>query len=198
VLPLQQPLGHDVASHTHCPPPLQPCPDAHAAQAAPPLPHELLDSLLSDSQLPPLQQPGHDIPPQEHAPPAQACPEAQALHAAPPTPQSAEPCMDWGTQVLPLQQPVGHDDASQTHLPVVESHSCPATHAAHVAPPVPHDAVDSRAYASHVPVGPPLQQPLGQVLVSHVHCPLVVSQTPFMHGLHVAPTAPHSDADWAV
>jgi len=144
-LPLQQPLGHDAASQTHCPLPLHACPAAHPAQAAPPLPHELLDSLLSDSHVPPLQQPGHDVPPHEHAPPAHACPEEHAAHAAPPIPQSAEPCMDCGTQALPLQQPVGQDDASQTHLPVVESHSCPAAHAAHVAPPVPHDRVDSTA-----------------------------------------------------
>jgi hypothetical protein len=59
VLPLQQPLGHDVASHTHWPVFLsQSCPDAHARQAAPPVPQEPLDSDAYDSQVPlAVQQP---------------------------------------------------------------------------------------------------------------------------------------------
>ena len=63
---------------------------------------------------------------------------------------------------------------------------------------MPHDALDSEAYASQVPVVPPLQQPLGQLLASHAQRPSVVSHTPFEHALHAAPPAPHSDDDCPV
>jgi hypothetical protein len=36
-----------------------------------------------------------------------------------------------------------------------------------VTPPVPHEPVLSEAHASHVPVLPPLQQPLGHEVASH-------------------------------
>jgi hypothetical protein len=45
VLPLQQPFGHEVASHTHAPALEQRCPLVQAPQAAPPLPHVLEVSL---------------------------------------------------------------------------------------------------------------------------------------------------------
>ena len=45
-MPLQQPLGHEAASQTHCPlVVLHAWPDAHAAHAAPPEPQEEVDSL---------------------------------------------------------------------------------------------------------------------------------------------------------
>ena len=95
--PWQQPLGHDVASQTHCPelqrwPPAQadPAPHAqvpsapqwsarlasHAAHAPPPLPHATSDGVW---QLAPWQQPA----PQEEASHTQApfahrCPDWQA------------------------------------------------------------------------------------------------------------------------
>ena len=145
MLPLQQPPGHDVASQTHCPAPQHSTPVPHAAQAAPELPHDEFDSPLSPSQLPALQQPGHDVPPQEHAPPEHDCPDPHALQATPPAPHSALDCDDCGTQVLPLQHPVAQDDASHTHCPVAVLHSWPPAHAAHVAPPVPQEAVVSEA-----------------------------------------------------
>jgi len=44
-LPLQQPFGHDVASHTQVPLVLlHSSPDVHAAQATPAAPHEPVDS----------------------------------------------------------------------------------------------------------------------------------------------------------
>jgi hypothetical protein len=46
-----------------------------------------------------------------------------------------------------------------------------------------------------VPVVPPLQQPFAQVLVSHEHVPLVVSQRPFVQVAHAAPPVPHFVAD---
>jgi hypothetical protein len=45
VLPLQQPFGHETASQTHFPVLLlHSCPEAHALQLAPPVPHEVFDS----------------------------------------------------------------------------------------------------------------------------------------------------------
>lgn len=97
-------------------------------------------------------------------------------------------------QVLPLQQPFGHEAASQTHWPPA-LHSCPVTQAAHATPPVPHELVDSLAYASHVPLVPPLQHPLGHVSALHEHRPLVVSQRLFAQGAHAMPREPQSAAD---
>lgn len=70
---------------------------------------------------------------------------------------------------MPLgsQQPLGHDVASQTHWPLLRSHSWPVAQDAHVAPPVPQDVGDSLPYASHDPLVPPLQHPFAQVLLSH-------------------------------
>jgi hypothetical protein len=47
----------------------------------------------------------------------------------------------------------------------------------------------------HVPPVPPLQQPLGHVLVSHEHVPLVVSHRPLLHAAHAWPLVPHWLAD---
>jgi hypothetical protein len=42
VLPLQHPLGQELASHSHCPVVvLQYCPGTHALQVAPPEPHSV-------------------------------------------------------------------------------------------------------------------------------------------------------------
>ena len=93
--------------------------------------------------------------------------------------------------MLPLQQPVGHEVASHTHSPVALLHSCPDKHPAQVAPPAPHEPFDSEAYAWQVPLVPPLQQPLGQVLPSHEQTPVVLSQRPFPQDPHAAPPFPH-------
>jgi len=70
-------------------------PAAQAAHEAPDAPHEVVVSLESDSHVPPLQQPAHDVvPPHEHSPAVHVSPEPQAAHATPPTPQSAEDCDD--------------------------------------------------------------------------------------------------------
>ncbi len=116
--------------------------------------------------------------------------------------------------MLPLQQPPGHDVASHTHWPL-PLHSWPVAHAAQVAPPVPHDALDSEPYGSQVPVLPPLQQPLGHDVASHTQTPprqrfpegqagpLPHVQVPLAHvsvvvgshAAHVPPLAPHDDVD---
>jgi hypothetical protein len=91
--PLQQPPGHDAASHTHCPVLLlhsRPAPQGlHVAPAAP---HDKLDSLVSASHVVPLQQPVHDDPPQVHAPLAHDSPPPHPLHAAPAVPHWPADC----------------------------------------------------------------------------------------------------------
>jgi eukaryotic-like serine/threonine-protein kinase len=116
---------------------------------------------VNASQVEPLQQPVHEVvPPHEHTPAEHESPEPQAAHATPPVPQRVADCEDCATHALPLQHPVGHEVASQTHLPVIVSHSCPMPHAPHAAPPEPHDVFDSEANISQTS---PLQQPRGQV-----------------------------------
>jgi hypothetical protein len=92
---------------------------------------------------------------------------------------------------VPLQQPLGHDAASQTHWPLVVLHVWPDPHAAHAAPPEPHEEADSLAYASHVE---PLQQP-AHAPPPHVHTPLE-HESPDPHVPHAAPPEPHSLVDW--
>lgn len=96
---------------------------------------------------------------------------------------------------MPLQQPVGHELASQTHLPDVVSHSCPARQALQELPPVPHEVGVWEPYASQDPVAPPLQQPFGQVLSSQVQVPTVMSQTALGHAPQAAPPVPQEVAD---
>jgi hypothetical protein len=194
VLPLQQPFGHEAASHTHCPP-AQVWPAAHATHARPLEPHEVVVSAASASHPPMLvQQPAQDPPPQEHEPLVHVSPEPQAAHAAPPVPQTPDDCPVNGTHVLPLQHPLGHEAASHAHCPLA-LHACPVAQAPQAAPAVPHEDVDSDPNGSHVPVEPPLQQPLGHVVASHAQVPLPVSHTPFAQTLHAAPLAPHCEAD---
>jgi hypothetical protein len=142
VVPLQQPLAQDVASHTQRPP-TQCCPPAHAGlppqvhfpaaeqasaveavhwtHAAAPLPQ---DAKEDGAQVIPLQQPsGHAQPPQ--APPVQVSPAAQAEQASPALPQAVGTLPGW--QAPSEQQPLGHEVASHVHEPAM--HLCPAPHA---------------------------------------------------------------------
>jgi hypothetical protein len=90
--PLQQPFGHEVASHTHWPVAvLHSVPEGHAAQFAPLEPQEPLFSLPRASQVVPVQQPAHAPPPQVHAPIEHAWPPPHGLHAAPPVPHEPGP-----------------------------------------------------------------------------------------------------------
>jgi hypothetical protein len=130
------------------------------------------------------------VPLQTHCPVVvlHCCPDPHDEHAAPPAPHDAFVSEAYGTQLLPLQQPFGHEVASQTHCPLVVLHSCPDEHAAHAAPPAPHEEFDSLASASHVE---PLQQPLHDV-VPHEHTPLEqVSPPP--HDAHAAPAVPQEE-----
>jgi hypothetical protein len=96
--------------------------------------------------------------------------------------------------VPPLQQPLGHEVASQTHCPVA-LHSWPVPQAAQLAPPVPQDDADSEAYASQVPLVPPLQQPFGHVRASHAQRPLVVSHRLLAQATQAAPPVPQALLD---
>jgi hypothetical protein len=100
----------------------------------------------------PEQQPLHS-PPHTHVPFTQLSPLEQAPWHFPPHASSAP-------QALPAQFGV-----QATHAPLVP-HVCPAKHATHAFPPVPHalDAVPS----AHCPAE---QQPVHDV-VSHTHAPL--------------------------
>lgn len=92
-LPLQHPVGQEVASQTHCPAPLHSWPEGHAAHAAPPFPHEPLDSADGSSHVPPaVQQPVQEVPLQVHAPSVHAWPEAQEPQDAPAVPHSDGVC----------------------------------------------------------------------------------------------------------
>jgi hypothetical protein len=82
-----------------------------------------------------------------------------------------------------------------SHLPPPLVEQQPPTHEPHVAPLAPHEDVDIEVYDSHVPLTPPLQQPFGQVLVSHEQVPLVRSQRPLLHEAHWVPPVPQLEAD---
>jgi hypothetical protein len=141
VLPLQQPFAHDVALQTHCPVPrLHSCPDAHAPQVAPPVPHDVFDSAAWASHVPPLQQPaGHEVTSQTHCPPLHSCPAPHALHVPPEVPHAMSDSLASGTQLPPLQQPA-HDPPPQVHAPL--EHASPLPHALHAAPAEPHWLTD--------------------------------------------------------
>jgi len=81
--------------------------------------------------------------------------------------------------------------ASHTHEPFALLHSSPDAHAVQATPAAPHEPVDSDAYGSHVPLGPPMQQPFAHEWASQLHVPVVVSQTPFAQLEHAAPAVPH-------
>jgi hypothetical protein len=118
-------------------------------------------------------------------------PEAQAEQLAPAAPHEPLDSEVYATQVVPLQHPLGHEEASQTHWPVLLLHSSPPPQASHVPPPAPQEELDSLAKASQVE---PLQQPAHEP-PPQVQEPLA-QVSPVPHGLHAAPAAPHSPADW--
>ncbi len=96
MLPLQQPLGHEVASHTHWPVVLlHSWPEPQAAHAAPPVPQEALVSDAYASHAPvEVQQPfGQVFASHEHVPfVVSQRPFEQDVHAAPPVPHCDPVC----------------------------------------------------------------------------------------------------------
>jgi len=69
-------------------PDMQACPDAHAPQAVPPVPHAVASCFAARTQVVPWQHPpAHEVVVQPQVPLApQACPEAQPAQAPPPVP----------------------------------------------------------------------------------------------------------------
>jgi hypothetical protein len=95
------------------------------------------------------------------------------------------------TQVLPLQHPPGHEVALHSHLPLCESHSWPAAHAAQATPAVPQAVLVG---VMHAPVEGS-QQPAGHEVGSHVQVPASGSHVwPVAHATHALPPVPHSPA----
>ena len=87
---VQQPFGHDVASQTHWPVVwLHSSPEGQAEHAVPPAPQDPFDSLDTATQMLPLQQPAHDVPPHVQTPVVHASPALHAPHAAPAVPHCA-------------------------------------------------------------------------------------------------------------
>jgi hypothetical protein len=150
VVPLQQPVAHDVASHTHAPP-TQCCPLAHAApvphaqvppdeqesartgshatQATPPAPHAR--AVVGELQVLPVQHPVHVLAQVPHAPLLQSSPDGQGVQEEPPRPHAVASGLVLQL-LLELQHPLAHDVASHTHAPPTQC--WPAAHGA----PVPH------------------------------------------------------------
>jgi hypothetical protein len=194
VLPLQQPVGQDVASQTHCPVLLlHSWPEAHAEQLAPPAPHKVFDSDPYGSHVLPLQQPfGQDDALHTHWPVLvlHCWPEAHPVQLAPPTPHMELLSLESGSHVDPLQQPA-QDDPPHVHTP--EVHAWPEAHAPQAPPAVPQSDADCEEYATHTL---PLQQPFGQEAALQPQVPLVVLQNwPAAQAPHVAPPVPQELLD---
>jgi hypothetical protein len=68
-------------------------------------------------------------------------------------------------------------------------------HPVHAAPAEPHALGDCEERPTHVPLAPepPEQQPPEHVWSLHAQMPLVLSQSPFVHGEHVAPAWPQDE-----
>jgi hypothetical protein len=89
----------------------------------------------------------------------------QLWHVAPPVPQTALVSPPWQVCVVPSQQPFGQLIASQTQAE--PSQRWPASHDAHISPPVPQaPSLVPRLQASSA------QQPVGQLVASQTHAPL--------------------------
>ncbi len=191
---VQHPIGHEVASQTHCPVVPHSWPEGHAPHVAPWVPHEVLDCPAYCSQAPAaVQHPlGHEVALQPHVPAVRSqTPVEHAAQEAPAVPHE-EVDSDAHAWHAPaeVQHPFGHDVASHTQLPA-ELHSWPVGHALHVVPPAPQEVVDSPENGSHV--SPAVQQP-AQAVPPHVHAP-PVHVPPLEHEPHAAPPMPHSDDD---
>jgi hypothetical protein len=147
VVPSQQPIGHDVASHTHEPLALHSWPCAHAAHMLPAAPHVLLFDVWQAPAS--LQQPVQPAPPQEQDWLSQDWPVAHVTHFAPPEPHSPG-TFPLAHRPLESQQPAAHvagpqgppsvaafvasPDASEiTWASAVESSAGPASEASEVA-----------------------------------------------------------------
>ena len=204
VPPEQHPAGQEVALHTQRPPehacpatqaglaPQVQAPVAehvsavrglHAVHAAPSIPQVMN---ADRAHVEPEQQPVAqlvDVHPLQVPEDVQVCGLGHDSHVPPPLPQALVVSPFWHTP-LASQQPVGHEVASQTHLPL--EHTCPAAQAA--PPPQVHlPALEQESavmpQATHAdPSGPhaetlgaahvvPAQQPPGHDDALQTHAP---------------------------
>jgi len=127
-------------------------------------------------------------------------PLVQGEHVAPAVPHEPLPCAPQSSHVPvtpPLQQPFAQDEAEPLQMQVpafaspVLSQVRFAPQPEQVAPAVPQELSFSDAHGSHVPLGPPLQQPFGHDVASHTHWPVALHSVPDGHGAHAAPALPH-------
>lgn len=173
VVPLQHPLGHDVALQRQAPP-THCWPTAHAAPVAP-----------------------HTHRPSRHMSERRS----HATHDAPPVPQL--PSDGALVHVVPLQQPVGHETPSHTHEPPTQrwpaAHTAPPPHRQS---PLTHESARNGSHATHAapgsahalgPIGThvePEQQPLVHVIAHPAQTPPAHVSAPQF--VHAEPPAPHS------
>jgi len=145
--PLQQPFGHEVASHTHWPLFLSHSrPLLQAAQVAPLAP-QTAPSLVRGVHVPVVvQQPLQEPPPHAQTPLVQASPPAHGWQDPPLVPHDRGPCPAYSSHAPPaVQHPLAQEVELHTHWPA-EPHVSPlvppAVQSIHAAPPVPHDGPD--------------------------------------------------------
>ena len=134
---------HDVGSHAHKPVVLlHSWPVPHAAQLAPAVPHEMVDSDAHATHVPvESQQPcGHELASHTQLPVVlHSCPVGQALHATPPVPHDVADSPESGSHTPLLQQPA-HAPPPHVHMPAL--HAPPVEHMPQATPPVPHSDED--------------------------------------------------------
>jgi hypothetical protein len=185
-LPLQQPLGHEVASQTHLPVlALHSWPDPQAAQATPALPQLALTSVVMQLPLGSQQPLGHEVASQTHLPwELHSWLAGHVAHVAPLDPHAALDVPPTHTE-LALQQPL-HETPPQPHDPPV--HPWPAAHVPHTSPLFPHWLALWLPSATQVV---PLQQPFGhEVAVQTQLVPSVEQAVPVPHAVHALPPLP--------
>ncbi len=159
MLPLQQP--------SHIEPPQLQTPFVQAwlppqgAQAAPAVPHEVVDCPAYATHVLPSQHPcGHEVASHTHRPDilSHSVPDGHMAQVAAPTPHRGVDSEAYGRHVPvlpPLQQPFGQVSASHVHVPAVVSQRL-FPQPAHSTPPVPHWPGVCAAYPTQAV---PLQQP---------------------------------------
>jgi hypothetical protein len=168
VVPAQQPVGHEVASHTHAPVAVShPCPDAHCAHIAPPVPHALLPCIPGATHAPLGVQhpPGHVLVLHTQWPElvSHSVPDGHIAHNVPIAPHDVFDSLGSGWHMaVDVQQPA-HADPPQVHAPPEQLP--PMAHGAHIVPPLPHDVVDCALNGSHWPLA--VQHPLAHVAGPH-------------------------------
>jgi hypothetical protein len=194
-VPLQQPIGHEVASHVHAPP-TQCCPiaqgapapqahapflqesartESHATHIDPPAPQAATEGIV---QALPAQQPVEQVCAQpEHTPALHVWPAPHGVHAAPMAPHAV---VEEVLQAFPLQHPVGQEVASHVHAPATQC--CPEAQGAPVPQahaPFSHESALTGSQGAQAPpagahaaadvgVHPPFaQHPLAHEVTSH-------------------------------